>query len=275
MIGVGIVSFNRPYYLRRLLKTLVAQTDQRAAYLLFQDGAVNAFSGRRRSRDKNIEECVKYFENAKLPNKQLHVRKHNVGISRNIKDALDFMSENYDQLMLIEDDVLLSPHWIRLSHLLFKEMEQRPHIASFSPGFRRYVPKAEIFDNLDYLQETTQHLWCECFTADTWRRLVPHMEPYYALVNQGDYILRADPPIRELHKSRGVEQKATSQDAARVAAIELEGLKRAQCTVNRGFSIGRMGIHFDNERYTQHKLGEQIPYVFDEDADRTSFEWLV
>ena len=273
MIGVAIISFNRPYYLRRLLKTLEKQTSQKASYMLFQDGAVNKFSGRRYANNESVDACIKLFKRAKLPNKQLHIRKENVGVSNNIKAALDFMAQNFDRLMMVEDDVLLTPHWMRLAGILFNEMADRPKVASFSPGFRRYCKHYEIAGSLSGIQETTQHMWCESFTADTWRRMQPHLAPYYELINGIDYLFRDDDPIQALHKSRGSKEKGTSQDVARVVAIELEGMVRAQCTVNRGFSIGRSGIHFDNARYVEYKLGEQRPYVFSEDAERDSFEW--
>ena len=41
MIGIGIVSFNRPHYLKQLLASLEAQVDVPAlSWHLFQDGAV-------------------------------------------------------------------------------------------------------------------------------------------------------------------------------------------------------------------------------------------
>jgi len=258
-----------------LLKSLEKQTDTQASYFLFQDGAVNPWSHRRKSRDKNISECLNYFDRADIPNKQSHLRDGNIGVAYNIKGAFDTMAKDYERIMMVEDDVLLSPHWLKMAHSLFEQMEQRPHIASFSPGFRRLCDMADTNDKLNTIQETVQHMWCECFTAKTWEKMQPHLAPYYELVTGIDYMMRDDDPIIELHKSRGSKETGTSQDVARVVAIELLGMKRAQCTVNRGMSIGRQGIHFDNERYIKYKLGEQTPYIFDADATREGFDWEV
>jgi len=275
MIGVGIVSFNRPYYLRRVLKSLMAQTElDNAEFHLLQDGAVNVFSGKQKANAFDIGACIKLFDKARLPGKMVHRQEHNVGISINQRDGIDWLSEHYERLMIVEDDAVLSPHWFRLARLLFERFEDSPQVFGFTPGFRRLCDKDAIMDNLGSVQPTTQHMWTECFTADKWHAIQKHMTPYYELVNHSDYGKRPHDDVGALHAARGVEERASSQDAARVVAIKLAGMVRMQCTVNRGFSIGRYGVNFDGNWYDMMKLGEQTPYVFDDDAAREGF-WLV
>ena len=274
MIGVGIVSFNRPYYLRRVLKALMAQTElDNAEFHLLQDGAINKFSGNKKANGFDIGACVKLFNNAQLPGAMIHRQEQNVGISINQREGIDWLSEHYERIMIIEDDALLSPHWFRLARILFKHYQDCPEVFGFTPGFRRLCDKDAIMDSLDSVQPTTQHMWTECFTADSWHKIQPGMTPYYEMVNHGDYGKRPVAKIQELHKSRGIEERAVSQKAARVVAIKLAGMVRMQCTVNRGFSIGRNGVNFDGNWYDMMKLGEQTPYVFEGDAAREGF-WL-
>ena len=276
MIGVGIVSFNRPYYLRRALKALEAQTElDNTEFHLLQDGAVNLFNRKQYANDFDIAKCVKLFDKARLPGKQAHVQEHNVGISINQREGIDWLSEHYEQIMIIEDDALLSPHWFRLARILFGHYQDCPEVFGFTPGFRRLCDKDAIMDSLDSVQPTTQHMWTECFTSDAWHKIQPGMTPYYEMVNHSDYGKRPVAKIQELHKSRGIEERAVSQDAARVVAIKLAGMVRMQCTVNRGLCIGRQGVHFDGNWYDMYHLGEQVPYVFESDGAREGFDWLV
>ena len=276
MIGVGIVSFNRPYYLRRLLKSLMAQTElDNAEFHLLQDGAVNMFSKKRRAQEFDIGACVKLFDQARLPSKLVHRQEHNVGVGINQREGIGWLSETYERIMIIEDDVLLSPHWLRLARILFDEMETQPDVFGFSPGFRRMCDMGDSYPNMGYMEQTKQHLWTECFTAQNWWRIQEHMAPFYALIADCDYNYRPRETISALHLGRGAPKGDTSQDWARVVAIELSGMQRMQCTVNRGFSIGRTGINFNNSYYEGLHLGEQAPYIFDDDATREGFEWLV
>ena len=274
MIGVGIVSFNRPYYLRRLLKSLEAQTELDTDFHLLQDGAVNRFSAIRRANDFDIEACVKLFERARLPAKQVHLQETNVGTAINQREGINWLAEHYERIMIIEDDVILSPHWFRLARVLFDEMIEHPGVFGFTPGFRRMCDMSETWDNLGYMQSTTQHMWTECFTAQTWRRIQPYLAPYYALIDDCDYAERPREEISKLHFSRGASKGDTSQDWARVVAIDLSGMQRMQCTVNRGMSIGREGINFNSGYYDALKLAQQTPYIFESDAIREGFIWL-
>ena len=274
MIGVGIVSFNRPFYLRRMLKTLEAQTELDAEFHLLQDGAVNVFSDRRKANDFDITRCVEIFNKAKLPRKEVHQHEQNVGIYFNQREGIEMLCERYDRVMMIEDDVLLSPHWFRLARILFDQLPDHPDVFGFSPGFRRMCEMDKTLDNLGYVQTTTQHLWTECFTPQAWREIQPHMQPYYDLVSECDYGQRPRDEISKLHLSRGATKGDTSQDWARVVAIQLSGMRRVQCTVNRGMSIGMQGVNFNVGVYNMLKLGDQRPFEFESDAAREGFDWL-
>jgi hypothetical protein len=71
-LGVGVISFNRPGYLRRVLASLEAQTQvDDAEYWLFQDGAVNRFSGVPHGKQEDVEACRALFDRARLPNKHV------------------------------------------------------------------------------------------------------------------------------------------------------------------------------------------------------------
>ena len=143
-LGVGVISFNRPGYLRRVLASLEAQTQvDDAEYWLFQDGAVNRFSGVPHGKQEDVEACRALFDRARLPNKHVTHWPDNVGVAINSLEALDTLSDNYARVILLEGDAVLSPHWLRLAGLLFDDLAERPDVFSVNPGFRSEGPDAD------------------------------------------------------------------------------------------------------------------------------------
>ena len=274
-IGVGILAFNRPQYLRRLLISLEMQTDLSGCeFHLFLDGAINQTTGVQYAYQKDIDACERLFERARLPNKHIHTQEQNVGISIASLELTDTLASTYERIMQLEDDVVLSPDWLYLARILYGELEEHPDVYSFNPGFRRYGTHADDAANLGRITYTWNHMWCECFTADRWARIRDYYMEYHAYVVEEDYIERMDGPVREFFDGLGMrEGLACSQDGGREMAIVRSGMCRAQCAVNRALGIGQYGIHFTPELYAEMGFARQVPFMFKSDATRESFEW--
>ena len=275
MIGVGIVAFNRPKYLRRLLMSLEMQTDLHGCdFHLFLDGAVNQTSGVQYAYQKDIDACERLFDRARLPNKHIHKQEHNVNIGIASLEATDTLASTYERIMQLEDDVVLSPDWFRLARILYDELEERPDVYSFNPGYRRYGTYADDAANLGRIAYTWNHMWCECFTAERWARIRDYYMEYHAYIVKEDYIERIDGPVREFFDGLGMRDGlACSQDGGREMAIVRNGMRRAQCAVNRALGIGKEGIHFTPALYDEMGFAQQVPFMFKSDAAREGFEW--
>jgi len=280
-LGVAIVSFDRPHYLRRLLGSLAqCEGAEEVGFHLWQDGAVNRFSGRRWAKDADIAASVRAFERSGLPHREAHVQRENVGIAINQFEAYEWMTARYRYVLVIEDDVVVSPYWLRLCQALCWQLEtdgKGPSwldVFGFSLGFKRNCGRAEIQSKLGCVQFGTPHWWGECFASANWERIRPHFMEYYALVRERDYRDTPHGEITELWRRKGWRQMATSQDGGKDMAVHSEGLKRAVCVVNRGISIGRQGLHFTPDRFAALGYEDQVPYVFEEDAGREGFEWV-
>jgi hypothetical protein len=276
MIGIGIVSFNRPHYLTQLLASLEAQVDVPAlSWHLFQDGAVNKFSGREVGDQDHITEAVKTFFAAHLPGEKIaHVRADNVGIGINQFEAYELMCQHYDRIVMLEDDVILSPYWARLLPMLFDGLEQHPDVFGFVTGFKRWCERGEIEAYLDRVAPGAPHWWMIGFTPDRWERIKPHFWRYYELIQECDYGHLPHGRILELFKEVGWNSPVSSQDGGKSMAVHLAGMHRVQLTVNRGISIGREGVHFKGGLFERMGLHEQEPYVFESDRTRERFEWV-
>lgn len=274
-IGVGILAFNRPQYLRRLIGSLEAQADlSDCDFHLFLDGATNQISGVQYAYQKDIDACERLFALSSLPNKHIYKQEHNVNIGIASLDATDALAASCEQIMQLEDDVVLSPHWFRLARNLYDELEEHPDVYSFNPGFRRIGTHAEDAANMGRVAYTWSHMWCECFTADRWRRIRPLYMEYHAYITEADYIERKDGPVRDFFDGLGMrEGLACSQDGGREMAIRRNGMRRAQCAVNRALGIGLHGIHFTPELFYEMEFDKQTPFIFRDDATRKGFDW--
>jgi len=276
-MAVGIISFDRPDYLGRLLASLETQVDAPAIdWHLFQDGAVNRYSGRKVGDAARIRQSLDAFARARLPGfKMAHRGEANAGIGINQFEAYEFACRHYERIVMLEDDVVLSPYWARLLPLLFDGLEAHPDVFGFTTSFRRYCEREDIDANLDRVCLGHSHWWMVAFTADRWERVREHYLRYYELIRECDYGAIPHAKIRALFDEVGYDHAASSQDAGKDMAVWLAGMRRAVCVVNRGVSIGREGVHFNPQVFERLGFEDQEPYVFESDATRDSFEWAV
>lgn len=273
MIGVGVISFARPDYLRRCLASLEAQTDLRDVdFWLFQDGAVNRWSGNRYATDEATQQCLRIFARAKLPNKWSVAHEHNVGVAVNSFEALEELTTHYERVLLLECDVVLSPHWLRLSRYLYADLAIRPEVFSISPGF------LTLGNNPAEVRYGWTHMWAEAFLADRWKAIRGYYtEGFYSFVAECDYMARDVKGINALYAEHGHKGGpgglAWSQDGGRQLAMMRAGMVRAYLPVPRAIGIGREGIHFTPDLFRSCGFDNPGPFIHDADATREVFTW--
>lgn len=274
-IGVGIVSFDRPHYLAQLLQSLEAQVDAPLVdWHLFQDGAVNRFSGRVVGDDDKIQEATHAFFDAPLRGlKVAHLRESNAGVGINQFEAYKFMCRHYQHIVMLEDDVVLSPYWARLLPVLFEGLAVHPDAFGFTTGFRRWCEPDDIEAHLGQVAPGRPHWWMIGFTPERWARIRGHYLRYYELIRECDYGEIPHGEIVALFEEVGHAHHASSQDGGKDMAVELAGMHRVRTTVNRGISIGREGVHFSPQLFERLGFHEQEPYVFESDRTCNQFEW--
>ena len=273
-LGVGIIAFNRPQYLRRLLCSLEMQTDlSECDFHMFLDGAVNPVSGIRYARQKDIDACARLFERARLPNKHVHIRDVNANIGIASFDATELLTSTYERIMQMEDDIVLSPDWFKLARILYGELEEHPDIYSFSPAFKRVHPKREDAQHMDGVNYAWHHMWVECFTAVRWKRIRPEYLEYHEIISKDDYLERMDGPVAELYVRKGIPPIACSQDGGRDMAIRLNGMQRVRLDVNRAIGTGQRGMHFHPQLFHDLGFDTATPFMFADDATREGFVW--
>ena len=271
-IGVAIIAFQRPALLRQLLQSLERQTClENASFHQFQEGAVSVFDGQPRAPESVIRDSVQVFLQSSLPRKQLHTRPTQVGTAIHQYGAVSWMVKQYERVLILEEDVIVSPHYLRLAGILFEQIRDRSDIYGFSLGFRKMCLAEHAQDHLAEMRYGTPHWWDIGFWASSWAKILPHFLEYYALVRGVDYRNRPSDAIRTLYEAKGWHQQATSQDGGKDMAVHAAGMKRIVAVVNRGVSTGAKGEHFRPAEFHRMGLDEQKPYVFTEDATLERF----
>ena len=267
MLGVAIIAMDSPQYLARLLASLRAQEyEGEVDYHLWQDGITNEYSGRVVADEWHWNATRYIWDKCGLPNKYAHVNIANKGVGLHQLGAIEWMLCDYDRLMVVEDDVVLSPHWLRLLDVLFEQFAEHPEVFGFCPGFKHQGT------NEAGLLWQDEHWWCEAFTVDAWRKVRIHYADYIRIIRDVDYKDRDHDAIRALFKRHGFTNPSTSQDAGKDWAIHRAGMRRVCCEVNRAMGIGKTGIHFTPRMFAEAGYNHCIPYAHEGDATRTRFD---
>lgn len=123
-IAVSITSFNRPNYLQDEIRSLENCVDKhRVDWVFLQDGAVNKFSGERKTEQSKIDQSINVIEQADLPNKRIVEYDHNLGQAISLDRTLK-LSEDYDVIIHLDNDFIISKYFVRVALSLLDEYPQ-------------------------------------------------------------------------------------------------------------------------------------------------------
>lgn len=264
MIGVGVISFNRPQYLKQVIQSLKRQSVE-AEYYLFQDGVRNRFSRKITTPSELVDQSIALFDIG-----EVFAEKENIGNAHNQLRAIDYLSEKYENFLIVEDDAVLGRDYLKVCSILSNQFKHKD-LFSVNGGFRRigsHQGKAFYTNTQD---SPSTHWFGEFYSATQWNELRPFYMQYFDLVKSVDYRLRPTLKIKKLFHSNGFMIPQSSQDAGRDFALFLAHKRRLTLEVNRGFYIGAQGMHFTESTYKRYNFSISRPYEFDEDLLRTSF----
>jgi hypothetical protein len=254
---VIVLSFNRPHYLRPVLESLRHQEPRIDPHRihLFQDGAVNLYSGVRYAEDDAIEACIRLFREI-FPGGHVHASAPNIGICENFLRAerFAFTTLTAPVAYFFEDDLVLSPHYVAALDTLRRALCGR-RVGYFNACGSFASELAEQTARQHELIEMG-HLWGFGLKRSHWRAVQATLEPYYRLVTGRDYRDRPHDAIRAFFRTLGISQGATSQDAAKAIASQALGSWQASTFACFAQYIGKQGTHFTEaafERFGLHK----------------------
>jgi glycosyltransferase involved in cell wall biosynthesis len=161
-IPIVVAAYNRPESLTRLLSSL-----QKAAYpapvklILSIDG-------------NGPKEVVKAAETFHWPHgeKQIIRHKTNLGLRRHILSCGD-LSSDYDGIILLEDDLYVSPwfyHYARLAMNFYHDDDTLAGVALYAHGFNEtaWLPFTPLSDGSDVFFLQIPCSWGQCWTRRQW-----------------------------------------------------------------------------------------------------------
>ena len=119
-LRIRIISFNRPDYLKQLIKSLEKNDFSDTCFHLFQDGFICKFTDKKVAKPKDIGDSIKIFYSSKFPNKNYHIRDKNVSVAINQFEAMQVLCKNYKYFIFIENDVIVSPYFVSIMKKLLK-----------------------------------------------------------------------------------------------------------------------------------------------------------
>jgi len=249
-----IMSFNRPQFLRPVLKSLIDQADDSLAgrsVHLFQDGAVNQYSRIRYAADSEIDESVDVFKEH-FPNGVVHRAPFNIGIMENFRRAERFVFEEneFSCAYFFEDDLILSPNYLTVMDTIQRWGEDTNRISYFAAYGNYYAPQAEALEHKGEFI-TLDHHWAFGLYREHWKAMQPLLKPYEAVVLGTDYSRRDHRKIFALYESETASPRASSQDAAKAFASQKLGLWRCNTFTTYAKYIGNTGQHMTPELFRE------------------------
>jgi hypothetical protein len=249
---IAIMSFNRPDYLAQTLASLKAQTpgalDGREVHL-FQDGAVNLYSGIAYAKRGDIDAAMAVFLEH-FPEGQVHFWDHNIGICENFYRAEAYLlhERGFEFAYFFEDDLVLSPVYLDMMELLQRYAERMPQVAYFSAYGDHYAQPEEIAERGREMTNLDHH-WAFGLRSSAWAQIRDYLAPYYGIVRGHDYARRDHQAVFDLFATVGAVPRGSSQDAAKAWACDQLGLWRCRSFAPFARYIGSTGAHMTPEEF--------------------------
>lgn len=271
-IGIGVVAFDRPAYLRQCLESIYNQKDDNLEVYVFLDGVINKFSKRTVTTPEMVGKSKQVVKRFRFNVKE---RRENVGVAINQFEAIEFLANKYDNFIIVEDDVVLSPHYTNLIRKLYSQMTE--DVFSVSLGFKHLCKPMEVKKHLKDVVVTNKtvgsslHWWAEGYKSENWFKVRDYFLEYYEHVKNVDYKLRKHNEIREMYRSYGFDIPQTSQDGGRDFALYRAGMVRLNTVVARAKYIGKFGLHFTPRLFTKMGYSQDYQYIFEEDKTLEAF----
>jgi hypothetical protein len=249
---IVVMAFNRPDYLKEVLDSLLRQEGVDLAernITLFQDGSYNEYSRAERANPADIAASVAVFRE-RFPTAKIEQSTANLGVALNFDRAERWVFEELaaDAAIFLEDDMVLSPHYIRtIDRMLDMAMDDQRigYVAAygdwkFSIEKHRLAPGRVI---------PLWQNWAFGLTRHQWLKNQNFMEEYLPFVRGIDYRHRPHEKIFDLYSRYGMERAQSSQDRAKLIACALTGGVRINTFACLARYIGKVGLHSDEASY--------------------------
>ena len=261
---VTIRSLRRVEYLKKCLASLEANAGlEDVDFYMYQDGAVNPFSGRRHATDERVAASLQVFEESKLPNKTIVVKDHNVGTAIQKTEMLDNLFPKYRFVMMLDNDLVFNKYYIKTILTLFRQFESRPEVGMLQTSYfydEKTQPETPAFarKHADLVDYGFGQRWEQGFWRKKWGRIYQEYKPYVKLACQDDYkemLLYNKPPFRARKRTILKQYGTVSTDFILEKCVTRAGYKGIHTMALRHRTVGRDGIYSDAKKFDRMKMG--------------------
>ncbi len=270
--GIGITTCGRPSTFFQCLATLAANDLSDVDVHVYQDGTICHMTGEARADLRKNEESHAIFLASAMPHKYWYQHELNIGYYLNRFGMLDFLAENYDAFLAIEDDVIVSTHMVTVIRQLVKQFGNDPRVGLISPSQRMLCRPEEREDNWDAVvlnEGATTRLCVEAMMAETWRAIKPNYAAYGKIIGGVPYhdvgISKNRGAVAAWARGLGSDVIEVSGDSGLYRAIRLLGKLRMFLVVNRATNIGDYGINCTPD--ILRKLGDGHQPIYESEQE--------
>jgi hypothetical protein len=221
-------------------------------WYFFQDGPPDA----------NTKRCVEIFKNSKLKN-TLKINQQNQGIAWQ-KFRSHELFENHDYVMFFEDDMIVSPDYIKILYIMSKQYPDAM-VTACDRTIRVYkqTPK-----NIERIVPLKVHLWGYMVPSQYGKQIKDLFH---------DFCLSCGPtykgrPHQKLINKFGMS--SSSHDSFVGKALDDTGIRRITTLIPRARYIGRIGMHATPQNFDKKGYSKQREFIFESDKTRESFEYF-
>ncbi|WP_210208095.1 hypothetical protein [Methylovirgula ligni] len=246
--------------MKQVLDSLAPQLLPADTCYLFQDGGWNPISRIQKASESVILECTDTFSRL-IPDGRAFVSSVNLGIAANYRRAEEFVFEalKAQEALFLEDDLVLSPHYLEVTSDLLEIAAAQPCIGYVSAYGDLWASLQEQVSKEGLLQLMHEN-WGSALTRASWLKQRPVREMYWLLIKSQDYRHRDHDKIRELFRELGYDIHHSSQDASRWIACADKNLLRLTTRTCHARYIGEVGEHEAKQRYKEYRFSESVWY---------------
>lgn len=259
---VTIRSLNRTNYLKQCLASLEANIGlDDVDFYLYQDGAVNPYSGIRYATDEQINASLMAFYESNLPNKITKIKDHNVGTAIQKTEMLTELLPQYRFVMMLDNDLVFSRYYIKTIKTLFRQFEDHPGIGMLQTSyFYRGDADIETLEKAKEFEDKVAfgfgHRWEQGFWRSKWGAIWEEYRYYAQHAQNYDYkwvinkycIPSEMKPVLDHYGG-------LSGDYVLERCVEMAGLEGIYTLALRHKTIGKDGLYADADKFDREGFG--------------------
>lgn len=178
--AILVVAFNRPDYLQQCIKSIEANPESEYMPCIF------ALDGGPKSKQ---EENIALIEESSIKRKIILLRDRNYGCPKNHIDAKRFAFNwcNFKRVIITEDDILISPQYIRfILNLHDWATTKYDNIGAVQAWSYCFLPASEKQKKLDLVRENDR-CWSfvtYCIDLVAWKKIEPVLYTYESFIDE-------------------------------------------------------------------------------------------